>query len=379
MNEITRTPTPVMLMVRELGLGGTERQLTELALSLDRSLFQPHVGCFRSEGIRSEELRAAQIPIVRFPVRSFYAPSTIWAAREMGAYLRRHHIQLVHTFDVPLNLFGVPTARAYRTPVVISSQRAFRTLSPAMSRPLMQFTDRLVNAVVVNCEALRKHLVEDERVPPELVHVCYNGIDTNAFRPLHPRRVPALRDASLVIGVVCALRPEKDLFTLLDAFAQIRDIRPGLKLAMVGSGPLGSALEVHSKDLGIQDYCVFEPATREVAGWLRSMDIFVLPSVSEALSNALMEAMACGCAPVATRIGGNPELVEHGHTGLLFESGSPPQLALCLRELIENTELRRRLGSAASRFIHQNFSLRSAADRMAEIYATRLGRIPIAA
>ena len=178
-------------MVRELGLGDTERQLRELALTLDRSRFQPHVGCFRPEGLRSEELQAAQVPIVRFPVRSFYAPSTIWAAREMGEYLRRYHIQLVHTFDVPLNLFGVPTARAYRTPVVISSQRAFRTLSPPMARPLLQFTDRLVDAVVVNCRALRQHLVEDERVPPELVHVYYNGIHTSCFRPLHARRVPA--------------------------------------------------------------------------------------------------------------------------------------------------------------------------------------------
>jgi glycosyltransferase involved in cell wall biosynthesis len=379
MNQDTRTPTPVLLMVRELGLGGTERQLAELALTLDRSRFQPHVGCFRPEGLRSEELRAAQIPIVRFPVRSFYAPSTIWAARAMGEYLRRHHIQLVHTFDVPLNLFGVPTARAYRTPVVISSQRAFRTLSAPMARQLLQFTDRLVDGVVVNCQALRQHLVEDERVPPELIHVCYNGIDTNAFRPLHARRVPALRDASVVIGVVCALRPEKDLFTLLDAFAQIRDARPGLKLAIVGSGPLGSALEVHSKDLGIREYCVFEPATRDVANWLHSMDIFVLPSISEALSNALMEGMACGCAPVASRVGGNTELVEEGHTGLLFDSGSPAQLAACLRKLIENAELRRRLGSAAARFIHQNFPLRAAADCMAEIYAGRLGSRAMAA
>ena len=129
---------------------------------------------------------------------------------------------------------------------------------------------------------------------------------------------------------------------------------------------------MHSKDLGIREYCVFESATRDVASWLRSMDIFVLPSVSEALSNALMEAMACGCAPVASRVGGNPELVEHSHIGLLFDSGSPTQLALCLRELIENNELRRRLGSAAARFIHQHFSLSGAADRMAEIYQPHL-------
>ena len=85
-----------------------------------------------------------------------------------------------------------------------------------------------------------------------------------------------------------------------------------------------------------------------------------------------MEAMACGCAPVASRVGGNPELVEEGRTGMLFDAGNPEQLAQSLRLLVSNVELRRKLGAAAARSIHQNFSLRASAERMADIYHGRL-------
>jgi glycosyltransferase involved in cell wall biosynthesis len=102
------------------------------------------------------------------------------------------------------------------------------------------------------------------------------------------------------------------------------------------------------------------------------MDIFVLSSVSEALSNALMEAMACGCAVVATDVGGNPELVTNGRTGLLVERGNVEALAAALRQLIDRPSLRTTLGAAASSFIRENFSLPAATDRLATVYSTLL-------
>jgi glycosyltransferase involved in cell wall biosynthesis len=236
-------------------------------------------------------------------------------------------------------------------------------------RPLLRLTDRLSDAIVVNCQAIKRHLIEDLHVPEERIAVCYNGIDTSQFHPAHTERVPQLRESSLTIGIVCALRPEKGLFTLLDAFARIRNEQPGMKLALVGSGPLRAALEMRSAELGIREMCVFQEATQDVPNWLRSLDVFVLPSFSEALSNALMEAMACGCAPVGSRVGGNMELIDDGRTGLSFDAGNPEQLAHCLRVLISNGDLRRGMGSAAARSIQQNFSLPAAATRMAEIYS----------
>ena len=367
-------PVPVMLMVRELGLGGSERQLTEIALRLNRSRFEPHVGCFHPAGFRGEELARAGVPVERFPVRSFLHPSSLTAAVHLGRYVERHRIQLVHSFDTPMNLFGVVSARAFQTRVVLSSQRANRELASRVERHLLRLTDSMVDGIVVNCEAVCKHLVQDEGVPAGRIHVCHNGIDTGRFNPGQRVRPVEMNEAGVVIGVVCALRPEKGLRLLVEAFQKVRGGAAKPKLVVVGDGPSGPELKALCRQLGQNEDCQFVPATERVAGWLRAIDIFVLPSLSEALSNSLMEAMACGCAAIASRVGGNGELVRDGQTGLLFECGDSGDLARRIEELIENPELRRTLAGQGARFIRENFSLDRAAFRMGEIYAEALSR-----
>jgi glycosyltransferase involved in cell wall biosynthesis len=364
-------PIPVMLMVRELGPGGTERQLTELARTLDPSRFKVHAGCFH-EGIRAEELRACGIPVLRLPVTSFMKPSALAGAWQLGRYLRRHQVRLVHTFDYPLNCFGVPVARSFGIPVVLSSQRFHRQLTPRAYLRLLRLTDHLVNGIVVNSESVRREMIEEEHVPPSRVHLCYNGIDAGRFHPEGRARMPELAGASLVIGVVCLLRPEKSVQTLLQAFAQISPMQPSLRLAIVGSGPEQPALEALAQELGVREQCRFQPAVADVAPWLRSIDIFVLPSLTEALSNSLMEAMACGCACIASAAGGNPELVRDGETGLLFRPGDAGDLFEKLSLLAGDAALRDRLASASARAIRKHFSLQASADRMQEIYSRSL-------
>jgi glycosyltransferase involved in cell wall biosynthesis len=157
---------------------------------------------------------------------------------------------------------------------------------------------------------------------------------------------------------------------LLEAFAKIA--APGRKLVVVGSGPELPALSAHCDRLGLRPYCHFEPTTSAVAEWLHSIDVFVLPSSTEGLSNSLMEAMACGCAVVASDVGGNPELVADGSTGLLFPSGDGGALAAALARLAENAELRSELTARGAALIRDHFSLAIAARRMAEIYLAKL-------
>jgi glycosyltransferase involved in cell wall biosynthesis len=233
-------------------------------------------------------------------------------------------------------------------------------------------TDHLVDAIVVNCDFVRRHLEQEERVPTDRIQLCYNGIDLDVFSPLDSPRPPDLPRDSFVIGVVCALRPEKGLPTLLQAFARVRHLRAGMKLAIVGDGPMLESLRSESQALGVREDCVFALNTGRVTDWLRAIDIFVLPSLSEALSNALMEAMACGCPVVASNIGGNPELVRNGETGLLFEPGDAASLAAALQTLIENESLRRRLADNGAKFLRDSFSIRASAQRMGEIYAQLL-------
>lgn len=365
---------PVLLMARELDLGGSERQMTEVAKALDRTRFEPHVGCFRPGGLRGKELQAAGVPIAHFRVYSFVSPGVVFGAWQLARYIRRHKIRLVLTYDFPLTVFAVPVAHFFTSTVVMSSARCHRDLIPSNYLRLIRKTDRLVDAIVVNCEFLRRHLEKDEKVPVSRIQLCYNGIDLEQFRAGSSPRPTRLPPDAFVIGVVCALRPEKGLSTLLKAFAEIRNARAGAKLAIVGGGPMLDTLQSEARVLGIWDDCVFEPSTSQVADWLRAIDVFVLPSLSEAFSNSLMEAMACGCCAVASNVGGNPELVRHQETGLLFEAGDAAGLASALRILIDDQSLRQRLRTAGERMLHDHFSIRSSAQRMGEIFAQMIER-----
>jgi glycosyltransferase involved in cell wall biosynthesis len=354
---------PVLLLARGLDLGGSERQMTEIAKTLDRSRFSPRVGCFRPQGMRNAELVARGVPIVEFPVRSFASAGALTAAWMLRRYIRQNGIRLVHTFDYPLALFAVPVARSAPRAVVVSSQRSHRALIPHKYRRLVRMTDRLADAVVVNCEFVRQHLEKEEGVPGGRIRLCYNGVDLEQFAPR--QAPPEAQGESVAIGVVCGLRPEKDLETLIEAFARIR--RPGLRLLIVGSGSMGDELRARAEARDLGGACTFVPATANVSEWLRAIDIFVLPSRSEAFSNALLEAMACGCCPVASRVGGNVELIRHGENGMLFEAGAAGQLSEVLDKLVELRALRERLAACALRTAGQ-FSIGASARRMEEIY-----------
>jgi len=228
----------------------------------------------------------------------------------------------------------------------------------------------MVDGIVVNSRAVARELTEHDGVPAAMLRLAYNGLDTSVFRRQGERAALPWDEAAVVIGIVCALRPEKGLRTLLEAFRKVKATRPGVKLAIVGSGPMLAELQAAA---GAD--CHFQPAERNVAPWLRAMDIFVLPSLSEALSNSLMEAMGCGCCPVASRVGGNPELVADGETGLLFPVGDAAALAERLALLVDQPEYRRQLAERAERRMLEHFTREQAARTMGGIYREFLGRL----
>jgi glycosyltransferase involved in cell wall biosynthesis len=366
-------PIPVLLTTRELNTGGIESDVTKIAIHMDRSRFEPHVACYRTGGIRFEELQRAGVPILHLPVTSLQRPSALAAAIRMRRYIREHGILLVHAYDASA-VFVATLARAFGVPAVLSSLLGDRNLLDPRSRRQVRWTDRMVDSIVVNCEAMRRQLIHEEHVANERIELCYNGVDTAQFYPAANSKRALFADASFVIGAVCVLRPEKALGLLQEAFARVRHMKPGMKLVIVGSGPELAKLEAHSRVLGLEDDCIFVPATRSIPEHLRSFDLFVSCSVSEAFSNTILEAMACGCAVVGSRVGGTPELIGNDDRGLLFQSGDAGDLAAKLTKLIENESLRRELGTRAAEFARKNLSVEIAAARMAEIYEHALRR-----
>jgi glycosyltransferase involved in cell wall biosynthesis len=360
-------PWPVLLMSQDLDIGGCQRDLTKLALGIDRSRFEPHVGCFRFTGVRIEELRQSRIPIVHFPVYSFRSPQALNGARLMGRYIREHGIELIHTFDVPTTVFGAPVARWYKAPAFVSSQLSFRDLYSGFFQRLLRVSDRLSDRIVINCQAVGRDL-EHRGISHDRLYLCYNGVDASIFHPGRITRPKPLVDADLVVGVAAGLRPEKGLDLLIRAFAAIAPADRNIKLLVLGDGPLRGDLERLTVDLGVRNHVIFQPGAPNVEEWLRAMDIFVLPSHSESFSNALLEAMACGCCVIGSRIGGTPELISEGETGLLFEPGDLDELARKLRLAMDDESVRTRLAGAAVSYTHKTLSLERFVQRLEALY-----------
>jgi len=365
-------PIPLLLTVRELGSGGIERDVAKLALALPPDEFTPYVAAYKPEGPRYEELKRAGVPIVHMDLSSLASMKALRAAVQLRAIIRQKEIEVVHAFDASA-VFVVPLARALRVPVVLSSMLGSRSLLDEKSQKQLKFTDRLVDAVVVNCEAMRRHLVDDWSVPAQRIELCYNGVDTSEFYPDASARLPEFADC-LVIGAVCVLRAEKNLTLLQEAFANVRHLAANPRLLLVGSGPELEKLKANARRLNIDAQSVFHPATPSVAAFLRSLDIFVSCSYSEAFSNAILEAMACGVCVVGSRVGGTPELIKDGERGLLFVSNDAGDLADKLSRLMVDERLRVQLGKRAAEFAATELSMTRNVQRNSEIYRKFLAR-----
>ena len=372
-NEVPGAPVPIVLVVRELGSGGIERDVAKLALGIDKNRFACHVAAYQTEGVRADELRAAGVSLMRLDVPNLKSPRALRSAAKFSRFLHRNHIRIVHAWDASA-VFVVPLARLNRVPVALLSTLGYRDLLDARTQSQFRFTDRFVDAIVVNCEAMRKHLMTDYSIPRERIELCRNGVNTSEFYPADTPKPEPVRGAPLVVGAVSVLRVEKNLGLLQEAFANSAGLPRGSKLLIVGSGPELPKLQANCRRLGIEDASVFVPAVPDVAPYLRAIDIFVSCSYSEAFSNSLLEAMACGCCVIGSRVGGTPELIADGERGLLFESGNSDELTRKITMVVGDAQLRHRLAVNAADFAARELNMNRAVQCMSGIYESMLRR-----
>lgn len=364
-------PVRVLMVARDLDVGGIERDISKFARHVGVYAIEPHVACFNPGGMRWQEIEQAGIPLVTMPVKSFRSKSAIEGARDLRRYLVQNRIQVVHAFDVTADIFCVPLARIFGVPV-LSSQLCYRELYAPFVRITMAVIDRIATGVFVNCQGIADHLNVDWGVARRRIHVCYNGYEPQEFHPQARNRPMILADASIVFGTVAVLRPEKNLKLLVESFARVFRIDHRARLLIVGSGPERQELLQMAAALGLTDACVFQDAVSQPAEWMRAIDVFVLPSLSEGFSNSLLEAMACGCCPVASRVGGTPELVNDGESGILFEPGNLNELSDVLVYLMQHPEKQRHLAERAAAFVQEHLTIQKASARLGSIYRALL-------
>lgn len=264
------------------------------------------------------------------------------------AFWQCRHSDLVHCHWTICGLVGYLATRWRRQPLVLSVRGSDIHL---MEKGWMRWLNNKIYGwmdVIISVSADIAAKLEKAGVDKNKIRVVYNGVDSR-FRVLDRqtmRRQLALPPPAFIVLFVGLLVPVKGVEILLQAVAHLGDER--VLCVLVGEGPMRGELEAQARQAGIEPQVLFagQHPTHEIPAWINAADVVVLPSYSEGRPNVVVEAQACGVPVIATRVGGTPELVNDGETGLLVDSGDPAQLALAITSLLQDEGKRRRLGQA---------------------------------
>lgn len=364
---LARSGPGVFLMTNNFEMGGSERQFILLAQSLEGSLFRVQTGCLAKRGSLAESLS----DVTEFPVgRSLYGARSLYTRFELTRHLRRQSFGIAHSFDWYSNVMLIPAARMAGCAVVIGSQRQLGDLlSPAKARAqTMMF--RWCDAVVCNSHAAARGLME-RGIEPRRIVVIGNGLSRLAFA----RTEPALTRNTGVLRVCVIARmntPSKNHAMFLRAAAEIQTKFPAVEFVLVGDGPLRPRLERDAAELGLR-HVYFLGERADIPAILASVDVSVLPSESESLSNVILESMAAGVPVVANRVGGNPEVIS-SERGILVQENTAAEFASAIEFLLGNPSLRSDLGRNARKFAEANFTTEAVRKQYEGLYVELLAR-----
>ena len=299
-------------------------------------------------------------------------------AFRMARVFRRLRPEIVHTRNWTC-IDAILGARLAGVPHVIHGEHGREAADPTGANRLRRRVRRglapLVSRFVTVSRDLNRWLVDEVRIPERKVRTIYNGVDTTRFTP--GDRVAARRTLDIppdwsVVGTVGRLDPVKDQAGLIRAFAATTASRPSV-LLIVGDGPLRPELDALRRELGLGERVRLLGERQDIPHVLQALDCFVLPSVGEGISNAILEAMATALPVVATRVGGNVELVEDGETGLLVQVRQPEALVRALDCYLGDPAIARKHGAAARARAEREFGLERMLTGYGDLYHSLVG------
>lgn len=363
---------PILILIDSMRLrGGTEMHLFELATRLEPYGYHPIV-C-NLGGDEPVLAQLAESGVETWPRRmlKLYTPEGRAVARHVARDAASRRVTVVHTFHFKSDWMGVGVARALECPLV-SSRRDLGFAQTPLRRLALRFIDPHVDAFIAPSGAVRTAVHEREGVAKERIHIIYNGLDPSRFSPpvdrAAVRRDLGIPNTAAAIVMVGNLRPIKDHPTLLKAMGRVVEGHPNVHLVLVGEGTEQQRLIVLAESLGIRDRVTFAGARKDVPRVLASMDVFVLSSHSEGMSNAIIEAMAAGLPVIASDVGGNAECVADGTTGYIVPHEDVEALANRLNDLLADPGTAKAMGKAGRQRVAEVFDVQAMVGRTAELY-----------
>lgn len=344
------------------GYGGIERLLVDFLRYFRGTEFDVELCVLDRENDVSLRLSAEGYHITHLARRAGTVDWRLW--RRLGRHLAERRCDVVHLHGTPGLMFGVPAARMYgRTRIVYTchfSQSTYSYLKHAVLGVLLRNVDRCVAV----SHAAREVLAVKYHQRREAIQIIHNGVDTRAFGYRSPDTVAR----SVVVGFCGLFRSEKQIPRLLDSVAVLRRDGLPVRLSLIGDGAEFEVCRDRAIALGLENIVTFHGMVSDVRQLVSDMDVFVLPSKEEAMPVALLEAMAVGCAPVASAVGGIPEVIEHGRSGLLVSPDDTNALTDAIRRLVTNPVERLQIGAEARKKIEAEFSLDAMMSSYARLY-----------
>lgn len=292
--------------------------------------------------------------------------------------LRSDRVEIVHTFFPVSDVWGGIVARLAGCPILISSRRDMGILRSRKHRMQYRLVNQLFTQVQAVSEKVREFCILEDRLAPEKVVTVSNGVDLesiDAFPSSSRNTLLGGGDNAAVVITVANLRPVKGIDTLIRAASLVCRQIPDVSFVVVGEAHEArylQDLQDLATQLGVSRNIRFLGRRTDVYGLLKASDLFCLPSRSEGMSNALLEAMACQLPCVATDVGGNPEVVIQGQTGFLVSPENPDALAERIVEVLRNRDRAKYMGQEGRRVIEAKFTVQHMVEHLTFLYESLL-------
>ena len=349
--------------------------VSRLASSLDRKRFRPIV-CLYWPGWLKDKCSEQDLETHVLHIGGMFDWRWIWNFRRL---VKEKDVALIHAHEFTANTYGTLVARMVGIPLIATVHGKNYYVDQVKRRVAYRMVSRYACMVAVS-EDLKRFIVENVGVAPERIHVVYNGVNPGSRMSLDERdslkAKLGLSNWDHIVGMVGSLYPVKAHSYLLKAIPRVLSVCPRTRFLLIGRGELESSLKREAKELGIEEQVQFLGFRSDVPSLLSVMDIFVLPSLSEGLSVALLEAMAAGIPTIATRVGGNPELVVDQKTGFLIPPRDSEALASKLLLLLQDKARSRTLGENGRKRVEDQFSFEAMVRNYEQLYEQNLTRIP---
>ena len=357
--------------------------LYQLMGRLPRDRFEPAIACMYGGGEMMQHFAGLGVQTWNLAAPGGMSPLAVWRAYRL---IRSFDPQIVHTHLLRADLYGGLAARLAGVPVVLSTAYALGAYSRDKIRRLDGVLDRMCRAVATDglavSDAVRSDLIERLRWPAERVSTIHTGITfrgaEEAACEVRPSECEServrIRDAwhvpngSPLVLTVARLSYEKGLDVLIDAAAHVRDHVPDARYVVVGDGPLRDTLQRRITAAGLENVVRLVGFRKDISTILSAADLFVLPSLSEGMPNAVLEAYAAGLPVVTTSAGGLSEAVAHEVSGLLVSPGNAEALATAITRVLQDETLRCRLMHDGQAWARKRFSIERIVDQYAEFY-----------